>query len=320
MDLNFMDEDNRDNIEIGINYLYKEIKKKNPRLFYNINENIIVLIDIFHFYFDNLDFDKYKSTNNVFMSLINKKFAKYNNINIYINNIKINNFLLENINKNNKNQQLSCLPIIFSQIIKKVLDNKTNKIKYLYNILRSNDFMNIKIIADQIDISNQIKPVNYNLTMNMIIYHGFYYNINNNIFINNDSCEVQYILGLNGTFSHFSNLIFDLLQFDTSFEKLLKTSNCNDFYYILFKKVAKNKNKNILTYFFGIPELYVKDYNDKDISEIKSMREMFQYFSNIFEKYVSNNKNKNDILEVDYTLIYNIFKKKKLIKKKKLLF
>lgn len=321
MKINFLDEDYRDNIEIGINYFYKEVKKKNPNLFFFINENIIVLVDIFHFYFDNLkcDMDKFKSSNHIFLGLIDKKFTNHNKIDIYINNVKLEKFLLPDIKGNNEGKILTVLPIIFSQILKRVLHTKNNKIKYLLNILKSKGIVNNKIIADQLDIGNKIGPVDYNLTMNMIIYQGFFYNIDNNIFINKDNFEILYILGLNGTLAHFSNLFFDLLQFDTDIEKLLNTPSCNIFYYILFKKLSKNKNKNknILTYFFGISEKSFNKDDSKDMSKITSMREMFQYFSNIFEKIVSNNNKKEKKIEIDYTLKYKIFKKKKFKEKGK---
>ena len=319
MNINFLDEDDRDNIEIGINYLYKEVKKKNPNLFFLINENIIVLVDIFHFYFDNLedDMDNYKSSNHIFLGLIDTKFANHNKIDIYVNNVKLENFLLPDKNGDDDRKKFAGLPIIFSQIFKRFLHKKNNKIKYLLNILKSKEIVNNKIIADQIDISNKIGPVDYNLTMNMIIYQGFLYNIDSSIFINKDNFEILYILGLNGTLAHFSNLFFDLLQFDTDIEKLVNSPSCNNFYYILFKKLSKNKNKNILTYFFGISEKSFNKDDSKDISKITSMREMFQYFSNIFEKIVSKNNKKNKKLEIDYTMKYKIFKKKKFKEKEK---
>ena len=321
MKINFLDEDDRDNIEIGINYLYKEVKKKNPNLFFLINENIIVLVDIFHFYFDNLedDMDNYKSSNHIFLGLIDTKFANHNKIDIYVNNVKLENFLLPDKNGDDDRKKFAGLPIIFSQIFKRFLHKKNNKIKYLLNILKSKEIVNNKIIADQIDISNKIGPVDYNLTMNMIIYQGFLYNIDSSIFINKDNFEILYILGLNGTLAHFSNLFFDLLQFDTDIEKLVNSPSCNNFYYILFKKLSKNKNKNknILTYFFGISEKSFNKDDSKDISKITSMREMFQYFSNIFEKIVSKNNKKNKKLEIDYTMKYKIFKKKKFKEKEK---
>lgn len=319
MKINFLDEDDRDNIEIGINYLYKEVKKKNPNLFFLINENIIVLVDIFHFYFDNLedDMDNYKSSNHIFLGLIDTKFANHNKIDIYVNNVKLENFLLPDKNGDDDRKKFAGLPIIFSQIFKRFLHKKNNKIKYLLNILKSKEIVNNKIIADQIDISNKIGPVDYNLTMNMIIYQGFLYNIDSSIFINKDNFEILYILGLNGTLAHFSNLFFDLLQFDTDIEKLVNSPSCNNFYYILFKKLSKNKNKNILTYFFGISEKSFNKDDSKDISKITSMREMFQYFSNIFEKIVSKNNKKNKKLEIDYTMKYKIFKKKKFKEKGK---
>lgn len=317
MKLNFMDEDDKDNIEVLINYLYKEIKKKNSNLFLNINETIIVLIEIFNFYFDNLDYNfrNCKSINNIILGLYNKDLLKYNNIDFYQGNVKIELPLINNNDKEIIEKSLLSLPLIFSQCIKKYLYNKNNKIKFFHKLLKYNKTEN-KIFADKIDISNQIEQSNYSLNINMIIYYGFLYNIDSNNFIGNDNSEILYLLGITGIFTHFSNLIYDMLKFDMNYEKLINTSNCNDFYYVLFKKLSKKKTNKIFTHFFGVSDSYLKDYNE-ELSKIKTIKEMFSLFSNIFENIILNKTQKKKISEVDYTLLYEIFKKKKFKDKRK---
>ena len=317
MELNFMNEDDKDNTEVLINYLYKEIKRKKTDLFLNINETIIVLFEIFNFYFDNLDYNfrNCKSIHQIILGLYNKELLKYNNINFYQNNVKIELPLINNNDKNKIVKSLISLPLIFSQCIKKYLYNKNNKIKFFHKLLKYNKTEN-KIFADKIDISNQIEQSNYRLNINMIIYYGFLYNIDSNIFIGNDNSEFLYLLGITGIFTHFSNLIYDLLKFDINYEKLINTSNCNDFYYVLFKKLSKQKSSKIFNHFFGVSDSYLKDYN-KEISKIKTIKEMFSLFSNIFENIILSNTPKKNMTQVDYTLLYKIFKKKKFKDKEK---
>ena len=309
MKLNFMDEDDKDNIEVLINYLYKEIKRKNSNLFLNINETIIVLFEIFNFYFDNLDynFKNCNSINHIILGLYNKDLLKFNNIDFYQGNVKIELPLINN--KDIIEKSLPALPLIFSQCIKKYLYNKNNKIKFFHKLLKYNKTEN-KIFADKIDISNQIEQSNYSLNNNMIIYYGFFYNIDSNNFIGNDNSEILYLIGITGIFTHFSNLIYDMLKFDINYEKLINTSNCNDFYYVLFKKLSKKKANKIFTHFFGVSDDHLKDYNE-EISKIKTIKEMFYLFSNIFENIILNKIQKKNISKVDYTLLYKIFKKKK---------
>jgi len=317
MELNFMDEDDKDNIEVLINYLYKEIKRKKSNLFLNINETIIVLFEIFNFYFDNLDYNfrNCKSINNIILGLYNKDLLKYNNIDFYQGNNKLEFPLINNNDKELIEKFLPALPLIFSQCIKKYLYNKNNKIKLFHKLLKYNKTEN-KIFAGKIDISNKIEKTNYSLNINMIIYYGFFYNIDSNNFIGNDNSEILYLLGINGIFTHFSNLIYDLLKFDMNYEKLINTSNCNDFYYVLFKKLSKKKTNKIFTHFFGVSDSYLKDYNE-EISKIKTIKEMFSLFSNIFENIILSKTQKKNIPEVDYTLLYEIFKKKKFKDKRK---
>ena len=276
MKLNFMDEDDKDNIEVLINYLYKEIKRKNSNLFLNINETIIVLFEIFNFYFDNLDynFKNCNSINHIILGLYNKDLLKFNNIDFYQGNVKIELPLINN--KDIIEKSLPALPLIFSQCIKKYLYNKNNKIKFFHKLLKYNKTEN-KIFADTIDISNQIEQSNYSLNNNMIIYYGFFYNIDSNNFIGNDNSEILYLIGITGIFTHFSNLIYDMLKFDINYEKLINTSNCNDFYYVLFKKLSKKKANKIFTHFFGVSDDHLKDYNE-EISKIKTIKEMFYLF------------------------------------------